>query len=279
MDLGQKKRDVNGSYGLTSRGAPGGVFPGFGYGAGIDLDISNILPPDDAAIFLPLGVAAAALIACSNCMSCTTTTENDGNCCGCLCLRCVYGFQDADPCPECDQINVDGTWPGSNTISLPGKRENADGDLDFEATLSIGESIESGLGYDDMYLGDLPLKLEERGSTRLLPRVSGTATMSEKSVTGCGGDLFSIGTPFKYPSFPSNANYPWDNIQGGKWNAITKYYGNSSATCSNWGVFAKQTADVVFTGAASIRADYQSMSPALADLCILLFLPFSTEYS
>ncbi|TGO46100.1 hypothetical protein BCON_0345g00010 [Botryotinia convoluta] len=255
LDLDQKKRDVNGSDELTSR-ASSGRFPGFGYASGGAIDVSNILSPAEAAI-LAIGVggavAVAAAIACANggCVSCTGTSENDGDCCGCLCLRCVYGFQDIDPCSECDTINVDGSWPGSNIIASPGKRE--------VAARGKNSSEESSIDYDDsVFIGDEVSQFEEQDGARLVPRVNGVATISNKEVTGCGGTKFYLGQPYAYPAFPSNQGYDWDGIQIGKWDDIERYYGNSSAVCLDWGVFAKATADTVNTGGAAIRADYQT---------------------
>jgi hypothetical protein len=160
----------------------------------------------------------------------------------------VYGFQDIDSCPECDTINVDGNWPGSSIISLPGKREIAASEK--------SPSEESTIDYDDsLPIGDEVSKFEERDGARLVPRVNGVATIVSKEVTGCGGTKFYLGQPYAYPAFPSNSDYAWDGIQNGKWDAIERYYGNSSAVCSDWGVFAKATADTVNTGGAAVRAD------------------------
>jgi hypothetical protein len=46
-------------------------------------------------------------------------------CCGCLCTRYVYGFSYIDPCDpgDCDEIDVDGTWPGV-TLYPPSRKKD-----------------------------------------------------------------------------------------------------------------------------------------------------------
>lgn len=178
-------------------------------------------------------------------------------------MRCVWGFQDIDSCPECDTINVDGTWLGSSLVSKKAKGQFVEG-VDSDTVLARGDF---DLEYDYDYKqaldstldpSDLPSLVEERSS--LLPRASGVATIPGKDVTVCNNVKLYLTQPYSYPAFPSDAGFPWDGIQNGKWDSIPRYYGNSSDVCSDWGPFAKPTADIVYTGTQPFRADYQSKS-------------------
>lgn len=82
--------------------------------------------------------------------------------------------------------------------------------------------------------------------------------MSGKYVTYCTNTYTTI-PAYYYPAFPKNACWDWDNIQGGRWDSIAKYYGNASADCTDWNILRKVTADTITPpGGKPIRCDYQS---------------------
>ncbi|GFP57664.1 hypothetical protein TASIC1_0009000100 [Trichoderma asperellum] len=79
-----------------------------------------------------------------------------------------------------------------------------------------------------------------------------------KYVTYCTNTYTTI-PAYYYPAFPKNASWDWDNIQGGWWDSIAKYYGNGSADCTDWNILRKVTADTITPpGGKPIRCDYQT---------------------
>jgi len=235
---------------LTIR-ASSDTFPGWNYPPNTDLDVSRFLPQE-----APLFVGAAALVACGlGCVSCLVSPKK-ATCCGCLCMRCVYRFDDIDNCPECDQYNIGGLWPGSGLLA---KKKRQIGDAEYfeheYEELSLDDLENRDLDDLEIYEEEreeyLVSRLEERGESPrkvLLPRPIGKATVVAKTVLVCNDARFAMLQPYKYPAFPVSAVWPWEGIQNGKWSAITRYYGNNSDICSDWGVAALQPADVSFWG-------------------------------
>jgi chitinase len=93
-------------------------------------------------------------------------------------------------------------------------------------------------------------------------RVPGEATLSPKKVIAC--DLaFSLGGDDRYPAFPAMHSSPWDGIENGRWDSISRYWGNDSADCADWSISARRTADTKWASDQTgrrvrIRANYQS---------------------
>lgn len=103
--------------------------------------------------------------------------------------------------------------------------------------------------------GDVSLGFVEK-------RVNGKATLSSKAIKIKQQD-FLVSSMFRYPAFPQEANYAWEGIEGGKWDSISRYWGNTSLDCSDWSVDALQPADKVWVvdtsgNLAQVRAAYQS---------------------
>lgn len=92
-------------------------------------------------------------------------------------------------------------------------------------------------------------------------RKPGTATLSSKLISICDVKLEENGRS-RYPAFPDDSNNPWDAIENGRWNSISRYWGNSSAGCASWAVAALTTADTSYVKKAGFtkktRARYQS---------------------
>ncbi|KAM0342048.1 hypothetical protein ACHAPU_009776 [Fusarium lateritium] len=57
------------------------------------------------------------------------------------------------------------------------------------------------------------------------------------------------GSPqYRFPQFPKDVNKVWDGADGGAYDSISRYWGNSSADCSNWDIWRKPTRDQTHTG-------------------------------
>lgn len=193
-----------------------------------------------------------------NCIDCQSCYDDDvSECCGCVSLDYTWpGMRDMPPCDinVCEPLS--GTWLDN---SFNSKREE---DL-FE--------LESELLNDS---------LVDDGQT-LSPRQPPTANMSKKWIRVCGTS-FGLKTPYMYPSFPEAHNKQWEGIQQGKWDAISRYWGNTLWICQSWAVGKVQPADVTYIpnnlgGYTPIRSLYQSTymlrllpyETRLADICFL----------
>lgn len=201
-------------------------------------------------------------LACSS-GACTSCVHEDGDpCCGCICMDCVWGLKNIGECEGCNE--PDGTWPyggGSSTPDDGDDGEGGDGG-ESEARVALKNSTLSrssnsstpghdGDGEDKRPGLDIPGQLK-----------SGTATISKKEVSVCPGGTkkkhWGVGL-YRYPAFPAKAAWPWDGIENGRWDSISRYWGNTSADCADWSVGKLQTRDFrQVGGAVSVRADYQS---------------------
>jgi chitinase len=176
----------------------------------------------DPSTFLKTGVelfAKRQKLDCSGaiCLKCEDNESSDG-CCGCVNMMIAHHFDNMDACEDCN--GEDGQWPG---FATPDRKRNiagrssGDAEQDAAADPSLGsvEGDENDYDYDqDSYKDDLH-SLEKR--------VRGTATMSDKKVSICGGKYQAPGSPYKYPAFPAAASYPWENIDNDDWETISRY--------------------------------------------------------
>lgn len=80
--------------------------------------------------------------------------------------------------------------------------------------------------------------------------------------------MIGLGSPYWYPTFPKVSSWPWDGIEGGKWDSVSQYWGYSSLVCDDWGVTALPKADTIWVNAKGVkkqfRAGYQSKSPIIS---------------
>ncbi|KAI0190613.1 glycoside hydrolase family 18 protein [Astrocystis sublimbata] len=78
-------------------------------------------------------------------------------------------------------------------------------------------------------------------------RAIGKPKPSKKSVSICrpngNKQSFWLNMGGKYPPFPKNPSWPWDGIQNGLYDPISRYWGNDSAICSDWTVSQSSMAD------------------------------------
>ncbi|KAJ5388880.1 class v protein [Penicillium cosmopolitanum] len=163
-------------------------------------------------------------------------------------MDCVYGYSDLDDCDSCEEI-PSGTWPWVDYVDLSiSKREDAElPNEEFQPSHHHGFSH------------------EHHAHSELHRRVSGLVTLSRKKVSVCGDEKWYVDGNGRYPAFPKDAQRPWDGIENGRWDTISRYWGNSSQSCTNWAVFEKPVADRVWVGPSILfplgsmeRAQYQS---------------------
>lgn len=208
-------------------------------------------------------------------------TEDVDWCCGCLCTRCVYGFSDIDPCDPgaCDEDDADGisAWPGV-TIPTSRKRDATNSSDDSRGTFFRSEDWVNGVA--NAYGGDAvaekteplyvlrsrPETLEQSlakynpNDHALVERVTGYSVgVGPKAAKFCNQRI-RASYPYEYPSFPKDVSQAWDTADGGMWSNIRAYFGNASASCSDWSVAQIWPADTVLSGTTPIRADYESKS-------------------
>ncbi|EHK22022.1 glycoside hydrolase family 18 protein [Trichoderma virens Gv29-8] len=164
------------------------------------------------------------------CVNCDDCYEEDINeCCGCISMDYVWDLRDMPPCDPniCEQRA--GEWPSTSTNL---KRE--EGDLEVGSEHAISK------------------------------RDAGEATITPKKAKFCGKDVWA-NTPYNYPSFPKDDTWPWEGIQQGRWDSISRYWGNSSGLCQSWAVGKIQPADVTYIpkrnglpGYEATRSSYQT---------------------
>ncbi|UPK93022.1 hypothetical protein LCI18_003957 [Fusarium solani-melongenae] len=170
-------------------------------------------------------------IDCDNakCQTCLDTEETR-DCCGYVCMPCKWGRRDdIEPCEECQQGDDQGEWPGDIVV----KREEDEAN-------------------DDVYVDD------ETTPNHLYSRAPATIRLSYKPVTVCKETVQSA-SQYKYPAFPASATKQWDGADNGKYDSISRYWGNASSDCADWSIGKLTTADVVQVGnGITRRAPYES---------------------
>lgn len=170
-----------------------------------------------------------------SCVSCFDR-EMPGNCCGCISMDEEHGYSDIEPCEMC--TSDDGSWPGARSPT----RRDVDEETDFDDEDDEGDEDEA-----------------QDVTHQLLPRASGTATLSSKVVKICTEPWF-LQKDYRYPAFPADSTFPWENIDSQKWESISRYWGNASADCAIWDVAGLTSADTVnLAGGNTVRAKYQGM--------------------
>ncbi|KFY47830.1 hypothetical protein V496_10420 [Pseudogymnoascus sp. VKM F-4515 (FW-2607)] len=144
-------------------------------------------------------------------------------------------FSDKPACTTCVANTEDGAWP--NII--------------FSIPISTRE--ESSYN-DEVLYGD-----EDSAQYHHLDeRVDGTATNGVKQLAICKIKNIRTRQITNYPSFPAIASYGWDGIENGKWDSISRYWGNASASCSDWTVTQLQNHDTTTTPSGIVRSNYQT---------------------
>ncbi|EED18783.1 bacteriodes thetaiotaomicron symbiotic chitinase, putative [Talaromyces stipitatus ATCC 10500] len=215
----------------VKNGTLSGSYPGWGYQSDSEISPSTFIG-SDSDIF----TSQKSKIKCNSCVSCMTETEEDEEptfCCGCVCMDCIYGNSDLTPCPDCDPVDVDGSWPTGTFFQ---KRQPEIGELSAHQTKENAT--------------DLAI---------LVPRVVYDVTLTEKEVNSCFKKISRASQQFMYPSFPNNVHTQWETLDNGAWNAVARYYGNTSSSCVDWSVGPMQPADQVYIAPGrQVRAKYQT---------------------
>ncbi|KAL7815591.1 glycoside hydrolase family 18 protein [Trichoderma gracile] len=198
--------------------------PGWEYGQGVAVQASSYFLNNEVR---NLFNQQTPKFNCHSCMSCGRASGGDTEgeeeeeeevCCGCDSLE--YLFPDyTDFNPLLDSAEDSPSWKSSLVFGF-GEHDN------------------------------------ERGEG-LQKRIPGIATMSPKSVKICGIDS-SPSSDYFYPAFPASARNPWDGIQQGRWDSISRYWGNSSADCVDWTAAQLTVADADRTPVGVFRSKYQT---------------------
>jgi chitinase len=172
----------------------------------------------------------------SSCLKTNTTAKKKLPCCGCVPMDWTYSYSDIPPYDYCDSCPSSGnlfTWPYGKL---------RDKDLIYKRNLDVDSTHE------------LVERDESRGS-------DGFPRLSKKKVSICGR-LEAADDDGRYPAFPKNASYGWDGIENGRWDTISKYWGNTSESCWDWGVADlfphDKRAIPADNGGGLVRADYES---------------------
>ncbi|KAF4336894.1 bacteriodes thetaiotaomicron symbiotic chitinase, partial [Fusarium beomiforme] len=101
-------------------------------------------------------------------------------------------------------------------------------------------------------------------SFHLEKRVNGKATKSPKPITIGGGRAILWNRPYLYPAFPADATWDWENIEQNRWDPISRYWGNTSMSCSDWSIDGLRPHDTAWipdpsgNGMMTVRAAYQT---------------------
>ncbi|UKZ58865.1 uncharacterized protein TrAtP1_000187 [Trichoderma atroviride] len=181
-----------------------------------------------------------------DCRDCQTCYEEEvSECCGCVSLDVTWpNMLDMSPCDidVCEPLT--GAWLGTSSIS---KRQEDLSELKCEIM-------------NDTFVDD---------GQSLSPRqpANPVINITKKRISVCKVP-FGLNAPYNYPSFPENPNTQWD---GGKFDAVSRYWGNTSGICQSWAVGKVQPADVTYIpnslgGYNRQRSLYQTEHPFEAQL-------------
>ncbi|CAG8071629.1 unnamed protein product [Penicillium olsonii] len=195
-------------------------------------------------VYGQLGDATEGKLGGKNDGSCTEIEEleEEQPCCGCVSMDYKYGYSDIlsyDSCDCCSTSPTNGDWRRAtrgNVIPLNKRASDASFTHDEEA-----------FDGNTTYYSENSLE----------KRVWGTAGRGEKEVTMCGKKTYAR-TPGTYPQFPEDPNAPWAGIQKGKWDPISRWWGNTSSHCGIWNVGPKQDFDTEYTPQGVQRSMYQT---------------------
>ncbi|KAF3480712.1 chitinase [Arthroderma uncinatum] len=216
---------------LATRGEIGVIeLPGWGLSPKDPVGLTTFFPKPVADIY-----KGAQAFSCDDCLACggpdyEEKEKKKKHCCGCVCMDLEWGLSSIEACNGCNE--PDGIWPwgfGSSTALT--KRNNTTTEPDSENEFH-----------------------------RLSERATGTATRSYKVVSVCGERFYDKGD-YRYPAFSGSHSNPWEGIEFGMWDSISRYWGNTTADCENWGVtnlMNHDYRDLSGTGALLVRANYQT---------------------
>ncbi|RSL51633.1 hypothetical protein CEP51_015172 [Fusarium floridanum] len=209
------------------------------WGYGSDSNINPLTYMDEKAAKAIEG--SDEELSCPTCLVCGKNRKTNTPCCGCANMDLELGDTDI---PDYEsykpEVDTGGPWP------WPG----------YQSASSL-----SRRGQPDPMNGQQLSRLESR--------IDGEATMTGKKVLVCprfknDGErkLALYGKTYGYPSFPKNALHRWEGIEGNKWDDISRYWGNTSMSCSDWEVDALRPHDTAWirdaNGLEEVRAKYET---------------------
>ncbi|KAJ4094417.1 hypothetical protein NW760_012753 [Fusarium oxysporum] len=168
-------------------------------------------------------------INCDNgrCGSCVKEQpRHQRSCCGCVCMQCKWGpRRDIPPCEKCTDEGVEAEmeWPGPHVVL---KRDRIG-----------GNDVPEGEAHD--HKNDLHTR-------------AGLIHLGWKNVK-VYDELYKPPDPktsakYKFPQFPKDVVKVWDGADGGAYDSISRYWGNSSADCTDWSIGRKPTRDQTHIG-------------------------------
>ncbi|KAF4331819.1 glycoside hydrolase family 18 [Fusarium beomiforme] len=150
------------------------------------------------------------------------------------------------------------------------KRDSVDKDKQDNGTdIAPTHAISPSRGSKELNVRDNDEKFNGTYSSpahKLHRRASGIAKPLPKKVSICPdpnkkkGDTMYLNSPYRYPPFPQDPTFPWDGIQNGKWDSVSRYWGNSSSIYNFWGVTALSQADQTWVthGVTGVTRSYRT---------------------
>jgi chitinase len=165
-------------------------------------------------------------IDCDNgrCESCLDV-EDTRSCCGCVCMQCKWGAAgDIPPCSTCTHLDPMGEWPGPSVVIMKRGEDQSQGEEDQ---------------HDES-------ELHSRARTKK------TIGLDYKDVKVCGDSAIlkrnKDSLSWRFPQFFKDVTKQWDGADGGIYDSISRYWGNSSADCADWSIERRTTRDVTHIG-------------------------------
>ncbi|KAH7120620.1 hypothetical protein EDB81DRAFT_666993 [Dactylonectria macrodidyma] len=209
----------------------------WGYSSDVNVDASTYLD-EDAANSIE---ASKEAFSCSSCLVCGEKSQKNDICCGCANLDLDFGYRDMTKCETCHtDVDTGGPWPGilsDSSLSARGEHKGVE-ELSW---------------------------LEGRAYNPNNPQ----ATLSPKKIYVCPRQdndrdrLFKSYGPYRYPAFPEDPARVWENIENNRWDSISRYWGNTSMSCSDWSVGQLQPHDTAWVAVPNgnprqVRGHYQT---------------------
>ncbi|KAF5594009.1 uncharacterized protein FSUBG_9582 [Fusarium subglutinans] len=183
-------------------------------------------------------------INCKNgrCATCLDFKDPDG-CCGCVCMQCIWGPRgDIPPCEKCtsEEDKNEAPWPGTHV-----KRDRIS-----------GNNVPAPKGEGWAHFLKNPFSVRARTVTPGWKdvKVNGVSYAPPKKGNSA---------PFKYPMFPQDVKKVWEGADGGIYDSISYYWGNTTADCTDWSLGLNKTRDMTHDPVRDwIPSAYESKSTA-----------------
>lgn len=207
---------------------------------GWDLSVDKVLNPAilqlDLEYFL---MNRGPQLACEN-NGCTTCAGSKRErCCGCIDMYEKWGYSDIGQCESCGLVDDDQPEDPAEDPGEDSQGISESSDLESPSWQTPNATKTSKYRDPDGTVGKA---------------ASGSPKPVSKRVVVCGEKLKGS-LDSRYPPFPINPAWPWDGVLNGRYDSISRYWGNTSADCADWSVDKLTPAD---TTTAGKRRIYQS---------------------